>query len=204
MIKNLKFFSFISLSLIFVTGCTVDEISTLKKMVLVSPSPSVSVSPSASASPIASASPSVDPSLVPSASPSANLAAIFDIKKASEIVTNKCTYCHSINPNPASGRTRAAAGITFDSQQEIESQMDLIKKVTFTTRSMPVGNITITEEERALIGQWGTVAQQSPNLVNNNVNVDTNLKNSNDSDDSDTENEVEDDENENEVEENDD
>ena len=100
----------------------------------------------------------VTPSITPKVP---NLIGSFDLKKASEIVTNKCAYCHSIKPNPASGRTKAAAGITFDSPKEIENQMDLIKKVTFVTRSMPI-DITITEEERNAIGLFGQTEITSP------------------------------------------
>ncbi|MFN8672018.1 MAG: hypothetical protein U0457_08045 [Candidatus Sericytochromatia bacterium] len=89
---------------------------------------------------------------------------IFDIKKTSELVTNKCTYCHSIKPNIDSGYKAPPRNITFDSQKEIESQMDIIKKVTFIDKSMPVGKITMSDEERNIIGLFGNQTQVSNKL----------------------------------------
>lgn len=113
--------------------------------------------------------PSISPStlatpsslITPSASTVPNLIGTFDIKKTTEVVTNKCTVCHSIKPTDT-GRTKAAAGITFDSEKEILAQMDMIKKVTFTNRSMPTGKITMTDDERNVIGLFGNQAQATP------------------------------------------
>ncbi|MFN4149846.1 MAG: hypothetical protein ACK4IX_02800, partial [Candidatus Sericytochromatia bacterium] len=144
--------SLLFLSIFILNSCAYEKINDVKKNTILSPTTNQQ-DVKKSSEPLSSLGST--PSPIVSVVPSANLVGIFDIKRASEIVTNKCTYCHSLTPNQASGRTKAAAGITFDTQSEIEAQMDLIKKVTFTTRSMPTGSITMTDEERSVIGLYG-------------------------------------------------
>ncbi|MEK7433096.1 MAG: hypothetical protein AABZ74_08195 [Cyanobacteriota bacterium] len=102
--------------------------------------------------------PNIPASVVPSTGnqpPIAPLTGIFDLKKATDIVTNKCASCHALKPSADSGYTSAPKNIVFDTPKEIEAQMEIIKKVTFTNKSMPTGKITMTDEERNVIGLFG-------------------------------------------------
>ncbi|MFN8671953.1 MAG: hypothetical protein U0457_07720 [Candidatus Sericytochromatia bacterium] len=79
--------------------------------------------------------------------------AVSDIADLKQLITQKCTYCHSNTPNSASGYTKAPKNITFDSDKEINDNSDLIKKVV-ADRSMPIGNISISDNERDLVKNW--------------------------------------------------
>lgn len=98
--------------------------------------------------------PNVSSTTTPPSS-TAPLTGTFDLKKATDIVTNKCASCHALKPSADSGYTSAPRNIVFDTPKEIEAQMEIIKKVTFTNRSMPTGKITMTDEERNVIGLFG-------------------------------------------------
>lgn len=142
------------LTSLFLVSCdnkTINEIS--KKVTEVTETkntlPSINPSTLASTSASPSVVPSASSSITPSASAIPNLLGTFDIKKATEVVTNNCTTCHSTKSG------KASAGISFDSEKEILDQMDLIKKVTFTNRSMPIGGVTMTEDDRNVIGLFG-------------------------------------------------
>ena len=98
--------------------------------------------------------PNVSSTTTPPSS-TAPLTGTFDLKKATDIVTNKCASCHALKPSADSGYTSAPRNIVFDTPKDIEAQMEIIKKVTFTNRSMPTGKITMTDEERNVIGLFG-------------------------------------------------
>lgn len=146
---NKNTFLAVFLSSIILVSCdykTVNDISKKVTEATETKNTLPSISPSTLASPSSG--------ITPSTSVAPNLVGTFDIKKTTEVVTNKCTVCHSIKPTEG-GRTKPAAGITFDSEKEILDQMNLIKKVTFTNKSMPIGGVTMTEDERSVIGLFG-------------------------------------------------
>jgi len=70
------------------------------------------------------------------------------------IVDLRCQSCHSQAPTDRAFAT-AAAGLSFDSDEEIRLRARLIKLSAAVTRAMPPANKTgMTEEERELIGRW--------------------------------------------------
>lgn len=147
------------LTSLFLVSCdnkTINEVSKKVTEATETKNTLPSITPSTLASP--SVVPSASSSITPSASASAipNLLGTFDIKKATEVVTNNCTSCHSTKSG------KAAAKISFDSEKEILDQMDLIKKVTFTNRSMPIGGATMTESDRNVIGLFGNQTPVTP------------------------------------------
>jgi uncharacterized membrane protein len=70
-----------------------------------------------------------------------------------DLITNKCTYCHSIKPNQLSGYSKPPRSITFDNEKEINNNIVKIKAVV-ADRSMPTGSITLNPSERTLIEKW--------------------------------------------------
>jgi uncharacterized membrane protein len=60
---------------------------------------------------------------------------------------------HSTTPNSESGYTEAPKAITFDNEKEINNSATKIKKVVADS-SMPVGDITLTENEKDLVKNW--------------------------------------------------
>lgn len=145
------------LTSLFLVSCdnkTINEVSKKVTEATETKNTLPSITPSTLASP--SVVPSTSSSIMPSASAMPNLLGTFDIKKATEVVTNNCTSCHSTKSG------KAAAKISFDSEKEILDQMDLIKKVTFTNRSMPIGGATMSENDRNVIGIFGNQTPVTP------------------------------------------
>ena len=74
-----------------------------------------------------------------------------DTLKVQAIITQKCAYCHSLSPTGSNG---PAAGIIFDTYDQMVQRAKQIKVEVVDERAMPKPPITMTEEERALIGSW--------------------------------------------------
>ncbi len=76
------------------------------------------------------------------------------------IVTERCTVCHSSSPsNPAF--KSAPGGIAMDDPEQIRQLAAQIHAQSVATRAMPLGNITkMTQQERDLLGLW--VSQGAP------------------------------------------
>ncbi|AOY91269.1 hypothetical protein BKK79_05105 [Cupriavidus sp. USMAA2-4] len=72
--------------------------------------------------------------------------------KVQEIINARCVQCHAAQPKMM---PTAAKGIMFDSADEIKSHAQLIYQQAVQQKTMPLGNVTqITDDERALLGQW--------------------------------------------------
>jgi uncharacterized membrane protein len=71
------------------------------------------------------------------------------------VISQKCTVCHSQNPTLVSGGP--AGGISFDTTAQIISRASQIRREVMSGQ-MPERPVTLTTEERSLIGQWA--AQQ--------------------------------------------
>ncbi|BCL72988.1 hypothetical protein TUMSATVNIG1_49610 [Vibrio nigripulchritudo] len=80
--------------------------------------------------------------------------------KVHSVIKERCTVCHSANPTHVAFQT-APAGVVLDTAEEIKNNVDRIVAQTVTTQVMPIGNLTqMTEEERALIGDWAAKGAQ--------------------------------------------
>ncbi|GGB81466.1 hypothetical protein GCM10011352_04010 [Marinobacterium zhoushanense] len=74
--------------------------------------------------------------------------------EVSQVISERCTVCHSSSPSYA-GFSTAPAGVMFDDAQQIKTQAPKILSQAITTQSMPLGNITqMTQAERDLVGMW--------------------------------------------------
>lgn len=120
--------------------------------------------PKASASPSAESTPS-DSSSSYTDYNSDTPTEITDIK---ELINKKCTYCHSTNPNSESGYNEAPKAITFDNEKEINNSAVKIKKVVADS-TMPVGDITLTENEKELVKNWDIKQLKTDELDNSAV-----------------------------------
>ena len=70
------------------------------------------------------------------------------------VIAENCTVCHSQAPTHEAF-PQAPKGFMLDTPTQIATQAERIYTQTVVSRAMPLGNITeITEQERALIGQW--------------------------------------------------
>ena len=89
----------------------------------------------------------------PSAIPVAAQPAV-DQQRVVEIVTARCASCHAKVPtNPMF--QAAPAGLVFDSYESIVKNASKIYSQSVQTHVMPLANLTkMTEEERAILGQW--------------------------------------------------
>lgn len=74
---------------------------------------------------------------------------------ASAIIQERCAVCHSSTPTQP-GFTSPAGGTSFDTPELIQAKAARIKARAVDSQSMPnQNNITqMTDEERALLGQW--------------------------------------------------
>lgn len=79
---------------------------------------------------------------------------ILKVSEVPAFITQNCAYCHATTPNKDSGRTSPAAGITFDSEEEMIKSYISIKRTVITEKSMPIGKIKITDKDRVTIGKW--------------------------------------------------
>jgi uncharacterized membrane protein len=74
--------------------------------------------------------------------------------EANQIIMTRCTPCHAAKPTFA-GMVAAPKGVVFETPEQIKAQIPAIQKFTIDTFTMPLGNLTqMTDEERALLGQW--------------------------------------------------
>ncbi|CAG2132098.1 hypothetical protein LMG19282_00547 [Cupriavidus campinensis] len=72
--------------------------------------------------------------------------------KVQEIMNARCVQCHAEAPKMM---PTAAKGIKLDTVDEIKAHAQLIYQQAVQQKAMPLGNVTqITEDERALLGQW--------------------------------------------------
>jgi uncharacterized membrane protein len=79
---------------------------------------------------------------------------VVPFSRASSIVEQRCTPCHSMNPTQE-GFTAPPGGVAFDTPEQIRSRASQIDEQSVRTRAMPLGNVTnMTEEERELLGRW--------------------------------------------------
>lgn len=72
--------------------------------------------------------------------------------KVQEIMNSRCVQCHAAQPKMM---PTAAKGIKLDTVDDIKSHAQLIYQQVVQQKAMPLGNVTqITDDERALLGQW--------------------------------------------------
>jgi uncharacterized membrane protein len=74
--------------------------------------------------------------------------------KVADIVSARCSMCHSDTPGMA-GIAAPPAGIRLDSPARIHAAADLIDMVAVRSAAMPPGNVSrMTEDERRLLAAW--------------------------------------------------
>jgi uncharacterized membrane protein len=72
--------------------------------------------------------------------------------KVQEVINARCVQCHAAAPKMM---PTAAKGIKLDTADEIKAHAQLIYQQAVQQKAMPLGNVTqITDDERALLGQW--------------------------------------------------
>lgn len=82
----------------------------------------------------------------------AGAATAVSFAKVQQIMNERCVQCHAEAPKMM---PTAAKGIKLDTPQEIKAHAQLIYQQAVQQKVMPLGNVTqITDEERALLGQW--------------------------------------------------
>ena len=73
---------------------------------------------------------------------------------ARRVIDRRCAACHSAQPSDMAFGV-GAAGVMFDTPEQIVARLARIRERAVVTRTMPPGNKThITERERALLGRW--------------------------------------------------
>jgi len=78
----------------------------------------------------------------------------FDKNQVVEIVSNRCSTCHSDTPTDALFKS-PPGGLVFHDYASIVSKADKIYAQSVQTQIMPLANRTgMTEEERQVLGQW--------------------------------------------------
>ncbi len=71
-----------------------------------------------------------------------------------QIVSLRCTTCHSANP-VQTGFASPPAGLVLDTDDQIRSNAERIYTATAVTRTMPIANLSgMSERERAYVAQW--------------------------------------------------
>lgn len=74
--------------------------------------------------------------------------------KVKTIIEARCSGCHAEKPTTP-GFVAPPNGVVFDTPEHIRAHADRIKFRAVDTKTMPLGNMTgITDDERALLGQW--------------------------------------------------
>ena len=74
--------------------------------------------------------------------------------EAEQIVKQRCATCHAAKPTDPD-YAAAAAGVAFDTPEQIQGLAGRIKARAVDSTSMPLGNKTqMTAEERATLGRW--------------------------------------------------
>jgi uncharacterized membrane protein len=72
--------------------------------------------------------------------------------RIAQIVDQRCTACHSVNPTKVA---EAPQGVRFDTPEEIKAQAGAIAQQAVQSKAMPLGNVTgMTQAERDLLGRW--------------------------------------------------
>jgi uncharacterized membrane protein len=72
--------------------------------------------------------------------------------RVAQIIEQRCTACHSVNPTKVA---KAPLGVTLDTPAEIKLLAASIDQQTVETDAMPLGNVTgMTEAERDILGRW--------------------------------------------------
>lgn len=100
-------------------------------------------------------SPSSSASVAPSNNPSTTPVTKVEFTKVKEVITQKCAVCHALPENRTIGKGMPTAGNTlFETSEQIKAKADRIKNRAVTTKTMPTGGVTLTDEERDLIGKW--------------------------------------------------
>ena len=70
-----------------------------------------------------------------------------DVQQVKAVIEQRCVMCH--------GEALQSKGVRLDSPALLKQHAQAVYQQTVVTRQMPMNNATgITEEERALIGQW--------------------------------------------------
>lgn len=94
------------------------------------------------------------PRAVVASKPGADGAAAAQVSfaRVQEIMNARCVQCHAEAPKMMPS---AAKGIKLDTADEIKAHAQLIYQQAVQQKAMPLGNVTqITDDERALLGQW--------------------------------------------------
>ncbi len=70
------------------------------------------------------------------------------------VIKQRCSVCHSESPTWA-GIAAPPAGLSYESEANIEEAAKLIYQATVVAKTMPLGNVTgMTDEERQQIALW--------------------------------------------------
>ncbi|WP_454720585.1 MULTISPECIES: urate hydroxylase PuuD [Cupriavidus] len=78
-----------------------------------------------------------------------------------EVINARCIQCHAASPKLMPS---AAKGIKLDTADEIKAHAQLIYQQAVQQKAMPLGNVTqITDDERALLGQWFEAGAKTAN-----------------------------------------
>ena len=82
--------------------------------------------------------------------------------EVADIIHKRCTTCHSAQPTDSVYKTPPNNRM-FDTVQQIRDHAADIKQRAYTTKNMPLANITgITPEERAALGAWVDQGARGP------------------------------------------
>ncbi len=88
-------------------------------------------------------------------------AAQVSFTKVQEVINSRCVQCHAAAPKMM---PTAAKGIKLDTADEIKAHAQLIYQQAVQQKAMPLGNVTqITDDERALLGQWFEAGAKTTN-----------------------------------------
>ncbi|AJG18498.1 urate hydroxylase PuuD [Cupriavidus basilensis] len=78
-----------------------------------------------------------------------------------EVINSRCIQCHAAAPKLMPS---AAKGIKLDTADEIKAHAQMIYQQAVQQKAMPLGNVTqITDDERALLGQWFEAGAKTTN-----------------------------------------
>lgn len=77
-----------------------------------------------------------------------------DFGTVQDIITERCTTCHSRSPAQP-GFAAAPAGLELDDAEQIRANAGPIYQQTVASRAMPIGNLTrMTDAERRILANW--------------------------------------------------
>ncbi|MCP3021200.1 urate hydroxylase PuuD [Cupriavidus basilensis] len=77
------------------------------------------------------------------------------------VINSRCIQCHAAAPKLMPS---AAKGIKLDTADEIKAHAQMIYQQAVQQKAMPLGNVTqITDDERALLGQWFEAGAKTTN-----------------------------------------